>query len=127
MSVIPLSLDDLDDWLDGMAEVDGIDSATRDPEKLNTPGVLAQVLSLGADTLDGSSWRVDLRLVLVVGDKDVRRAQDALVKLLNPVRAYLGNLPVEATATTFRSAPGPDLPALAVPHTIRLVPDDDIA
>lgn len=124
MSVTPLVLDDLDDWLDGMADVDGIKSATRDPEKLNTPGVLAQVLSLGADTLDGSSWRVDMRLMLVVGDKDVKRAQDSLVKLLNAVRGWLDNRPVEATATTFRSAPGPDLPALAVPHTIRIVPDD---
>lgn len=128
MTVAPLVLDDLDDWLDGMAEGDpGIRSATRDPEQLNTPGVLAQVLSLGADTLDGSTWRVDLRLLLVVGDTDVRRAQDALVDLLNRVRAYLDNRPIEAEARTFRSAAGADLPALAVLHTIRIVPDDDPA
>lgn len=117
-----LDLTDLDEWVAALAARPGIGSATRNPGHLQTPGVLVQIVGLGVDTLAQDEWRIDLNLVLVVHETDVIRATDALVDLLNAVRPHLDYAPGDFTPRPYNNGQA-DLPALNVPHTVRIIAD----
>jgi hypothetical protein len=116
-----LDLSEVDGWLADMkAAVPGLRAATRNPGKMQTPGVLCQITGLGIDTLRQDEWRVDINLVIVTAETDVVRATAALVEVLNPLRAFLGNPPGTFTPRPYTNDQGQTLPALNVPHTIRI-------
>lgn len=87
--------------------------ASLDPATLNLPGVWVQVTDLAIATYGTS--KVDMTLALIVGDQDAKRAQTALLKLLNEVAAVL---PIRtASARTFLMPDQTRLPGLAVPFS----------
>lgn len=87
--------------------------ASLDPATLGLPGVWVQVTEIGYDTYGTS--RVDMTLGLIVKDQDAKRAQTALLDLLNNVAEVI---PVRtASARTFLMPDQTRLPGLAVPFS----------
>lgn len=117
-----LDLAELDEWLTDTFLDDGspIRWAGRQPEALNTPGLLCQLLRVRTLTLSGDVFELDVRLVLAVDDNDVVRATDALVELMNAARARLGNPPGDWDFITLRRPTASDLPALAYTYTLTI-------
>ncbi len=115
-----LDLSDLDDWLDALAAIEGVESATRYPDRVNTPGVLVRILDFRLDTLDQGTWKVDLEVMCIVGDVEVGPAQESLVDLLNLVRPFFGNPPGSFAPAVHTQADGSRLPALSFAHTIHI-------
>lgn len=120
MSTPDLDLTEVDTWLEGLAALDGIESATRDPGRLNLPGVLVRILDIRIDTLDQSAWKLDLDVLLVTADDDVYAAQGSLADLLNRARPFFGNPPGSFTPRSFPMPDGSTRPALAFAHTITI-------
>jgi hypothetical protein len=122
-----LTFDDLDAWLEEIAELDGVRSAVLEPALLRTPGVWAQVPSFGVDTLAADQYRLDVLLHLAVGggsDLRWREARDQLAELFATVHAHLGS-PRAQTVEFIRLVlpAGEEVPALRFPYTLRIVPD----
>jgi hypothetical protein len=121
-----LTFDDLDEWLQGIADLAGVKSAVLDPAQLVTPGVWCKVPSFGLDTLAADQYRVDLELYLAVGDQDWKRARNKLAALFNTVHDHLGSPRLARVPFVKLQLPdGTEVPALLVPYTVRLVPDPD--
>lgn len=118
-----LTFDDLDKWLDELAQLDGVTSAVLDPAALRTPGVWCQVPSFAADTFAVDEFAVDLVLYLAVGDQDWRKARNKLAALFDPVYVHLGRPRVAVTFVKLALPDGTEVPALRFPHTLRIVPD----
>lgn len=84
--------------------------ASLDPARLPLPGVWVQVAGFELDTM--TTFKTDLRLQLLVGDKDSRRAMEALVALAAKVHPVIAT--GKARARTVNMPDGPALPALEV-------------
>lgn len=98
----------------------GIRSASADPAKVGTPGVWVQATGFEQTTLDGRAYRIDLRLVLVTGQKQHGPALRELSDLYTAVTAVIRPTGVVTPArTTLR---GTELPSLAVPTVTRWTP-----
>jgi hypothetical protein len=126
---------DVDQVVDMIAAVDGLDARTDPTDALPTgkptqvgyigtpvelPGVVLQVYGYTFDTLDAYSLRG--RLLLIVPDQPARDAIGALADLLNRVTSVVrpaGEVTHEAVALPDRGAP---LPALSVPIAVRCTP-----
>lgn len=113
--------DDLDEWLQELADLEGVKSAVLDPATIALPGVWCRVPSFAADTLADGEYRVDLELHLAVSDQDWKRARAALLALFKTVSTHLGSPRVTATFETLALPDGPAVPALRFPFTVRIV------
>lgn len=120
-----LDLSELSTFADELLALDGVRSVVRDPAKLVTPGVWLQVLAFEADTLSADVWRVDVNLRLVVPNTDPVRAIGLLVDLVNTLRPALGYPSGPFTARTYVPDRGDPLPALDVPMTLRITPNQE--
>lgn len=85
-------------------------SAGLDPAEVTLPGVWVQVGGFELDTM--TTFRTDLRLQLVTGDKDDRRAMESLVELAAQVHPVIPT--GKARARTVLLPDGTGLPALEV-------------
>lgn len=84
--------------------------ASQDPSDLNLPGVFVTLDRLTEFTLGGGCI-VRARLLLLVSDRDHRRAVEALQDLYNATTAVVDPTG-DVEATTAALPAGPDLPAL---------------
>lgn len=89
--------------------------ADVDRDKVNAPGVWVQPAGFDLDTL--ATTRTAVRLMLIVPDKDPRRAYKALVDLLNKVTQVI---PVRsAVGRSVLMSDGAMLPGLEVQWAVR--------
>jgi hypothetical protein len=118
-----LTFDDLDTWLDEIAALPGVRSAVLDPAQLILPGVWCKVPTFAIDTLAADNYRLDVQLYLAVGDQDWKRARNKLAELFDTVHAHLGKPRVQVPFVKLVLPEGQEVPALVLPHTLRIVPD----